>query len=118
MQAFDSSDLLQWLETNSESEYDTMDFGIVRMDHEGTVVAYNLAQSNLSGMKKEQVLGKHFFKQVSPCTNNFMVAGKYNVPELDETIPYMLTYVTKPVKVTLRLIKSPDGHQYLLSTKG
>jgi hypothetical protein len=44
-----------------------------------------------------------------------MVAEKYMGDVLDETIPYIFTYITKPTKVKLRLIKGKNGYQYLLT---
>jgi hypothetical protein len=46
-----------------------------------------------------------------------MVAEKFNAKQLDETLPYMFTYVTKPTPVELRLIKGSNGNQYLLAKK-
>ena len=48
-------------------------------------------------------------------SNNFMVAEKYQTEVLDEVIPYMFTYITKPTPVELRLIKGKNGNQYLLA---
>jgi hypothetical protein len=43
------------------------------------------------------------------------VAAKYALPELDEELDYILTYVCDPVKVRLRLLKSSwSQYQYLL----
>ncbi|TKC63566.1 photoactive yellow protein [Pedobacter hiemivivus] len=106
-----------WLDANTDEAYDDLDFGIVRMDYRGIITAYNSAESALSGVTKENAIGKHFFTQVAPCTNNFMVAERYKEEELDEVIPYMFTYVTKPTKVELRLIKAKNGNQYLLAHK-
>lgn len=114
-QSFDTPNLLEWLDAHTEMDYDQLDFGIVKMDYKGTVVAYNSAESAIAGIAKEHVKGKHFFTQVAPCTNNFMVAEKYTAIKLDETIPYIFTYITKPTKVILRLIKGKNGYQYLLA---
>ncbi len=113
--AFQDPELLSWLETQSPELYDSLPFGVVKMDYTGVITAYSVAQSSLSGIAKENALGKHFFTQVAPCTNNFMVSEKYNRDVLDETMPYMFTYVTKPTPVELRLLKGKNGSQYLLS---
>jgi photoactive yellow protein len=112
---FDRPDLAEWLATQSEDHYHELDFGLVRLNQEGMVVAYNQALTDLTGVTGEYALGKHFFTEVAPCTNNFMVAEKYSQPTLDETLPYMFTYVTAPMKVRLRLIKDSDGNASLLA---
>ncbi|WP_224746416.1 PAS domain-containing protein [Mucilaginibacter glaciei] len=112
---FNDPSLLQWLDTHSESDYDKLPFGVVKMDYEGVVAAYSRGQSKISGVTKENAKGKNFFTQIAPCTNNFMVAERYKDITLDETLPYMFTYITKPTPVTLRLIKGGNGSQYLLA---
>jgi len=114
-QSFDTPTLPEWLDAHTETDYDQLDFGVVKMDYKGTVVAYNAAESAIAGISKDHVKGKHFFTQVAPCTNNYMVAEKYMGDVLDETIPYIFTYITKPTKVKLRLIKGKNGYQYLLT---
>ena len=112
---FNDPAILSWLDSQSENAYDELPFGVVKMNYSGTITAYSSAQSVLSGISKENAIGKKFFTQVAPCTNNFMVAEKYSKDALDETLPYMFTYVTKPTPVELRLIKGSNGNQYLLA---
>lgn len=98
----------------STANYDGANFGIVKMDHDGKVIDYNSSQVNHTGMSKAAVMGKHFFSQVAPCTNNFMVAQKYeNNPVLDEGLDYTFTLKMAPTPVKLRLLKDGSS-QYLL----
>jgi photoactive yellow protein len=85
------------------------------MNYKGIVTAYNSTISDIGGISKENAMGKNFFTQVAPCTNNFMVAEKYQQDLLDEEIPYMFTYITQPTPVILRLLKGKKGNQYLLA---
>lgn len=111
--SFNDPDLPEWLD--AEVDYDQLSFGVVKMDHKGIVTEYNRTESNLTGIAAENAIGKHFFTQVAPCTNNFMVAERYSQRILDEFLPYIFTYITKPTKVELRLIKGLKGNQYLLA---
>lgn len=110
---FNDPNLPEWLD--AEVDYDRLSFGVVKMDYDGIVTEYNRAQFDLTGVAAENAIGKHFFTQVAPCTNNFMVAERYRQSILDESLPYIFTYITKPTKVELRLIKGPKGNQYLLA---
>jgi photoactive yellow protein len=67
-------------------------------------------------MDPTNVVGKNFFVQVAPCTNNAMVAERYRTDDaLDETINYVFTYRMVPTPVTLRLAKRAGADtQYLL----
>ncbi|NBC30406.1 MAG: photoactive yellow protein [Spirochaetes bacterium] len=113
---FEEKRIIEFLDSMSDGDLDALDFGVVRMTYQGEVTAYNKAEAELSGMKSELVLGKNFFVQVAPCTNNYMVAERFgNAEELDEVIDYVFTYAMVPTPVTLRMVKSASSEsQYLL----
>lgn len=113
--SFAETGLCELLNQESDSGLDELPFGVVKMDLTGTVLAYNQAESRIAGVAPEQAIGKHFFSQVAPCTNNFMVASRYEQAPLDEELDYMFTYVTTPTRVRLRLLRaSESAYQYLL----
>lgn len=115
---FRAADILDDLGDATADQLDDLPFGVVRMDRQGIVADYNRFESNLSGLTPDRVIGKNFFEQVAPCTNNFMVASRYGEDSLDEQLDYVFTYKMKPTKVRLRMLKSPaSGHQYLLVEK-
>ena len=113
---FDAPDILVWLEAAADRALDGAPFGIVAMDPSGAVVAYNAYESQVSGLSAARVIGRNFFSEVGPCTNNFMVAQRFEEElMLDEVLPYVFTLKMKPRRVNLRLLKSPDARrQYLL----
>jgi photoactive yellow protein len=85
------------------------------MTLDSVVTAYNTWESQLSGLNPANVVGKHFFTEVAPCTNNFMVALRYEQETLDETVSYVFSYRLRPTPVRLRLLKStPLGRQFLV----
>ena len=116
---FDSPNLLADLERATASELDDAEFGVVRMDRDGVVLNFSRRESQLSGLSPQGVIGKNFFIEVAPCTNNFMVAERYAEPgDLDESLDYVFTYRMKPRAVRLRLLKRADGgNQYLVVTE-
>jgi len=102
------------LNSASSSDLNAARFGIVQMSHDGKVTDYNNNQAEHTGMSKAAVMGKHFFTQVAPCTNNFMVAQKFeNEASLDSSVPYTFTIKMAPTPVQLRLLKD-NQKQYLL----
>jgi len=99
----------------TSSEIDELSFGVVAMTHDGIVSAYNATEAKQAGMSPERVIGRHFFSDVAPCTNNFMVADRYEKASLDETLDYLFTLRMKPTRVKLRLLKAPHvPQQYML----
>jgi photoactive yellow protein len=112
---FDTADAITLLDRLNHTELDALPFGVIQMDRSGTVLHYNSTESRYSGLSRERVLGRHFFREVAPCSNNRRVAERYVLPELDETIDYTFALRMKPVPVTLRMLKSALGPQtYLL----
>ena len=113
--AFDSPDLLALLD-GPDVDIDAAPFGVVAMDRSGVVTGYNLAESELSGLDPAAVIGRHFFEQVGPCTNNYLVAQRFSdSDELDETIDYVFTFKMAPTPVRLRMLADAGAdRQYLL----
>lgn len=106
---FDAANLLDVLErhTADVERYDELNFGLIMMRPNGDVVGYNRVESVSAGLTADRVLGLNFFTDVAPCTNNYMVAGRYEEDEpVDETIDYVFTLRMKPTHVRLR---TPEG---------
>ena len=114
--SIDDPDLAKVLDELAVEALDRLDFGVVRMDRAGQVLAYNTAEAELSGLAAAGVVGQDFFVQVAPCTNNYLVAQRYrDESELDETIDYVFTFRMLPTPVRLRMLKRSDSpHQYLV----
>jgi photoactive yellow protein len=111
---FNATDAALRLLALSDDELDALPFGVVEMDLECTVLRYNAAESGYSGLPRERVVGRHFFRDVAPCSNNRRVAQRYAQPALDETIAYTFALRMQPVPVTLRMLKPAGGQRMLL----
>jgi len=115
---FDAPGLLGWLETAAHAEVDGLPFGVVTMAHDGTVEHYNAAEAALTGLTPERVVGRNFFTSVAPCTNNFMVAHRFDTEaEIDATIDYVFTFRLAPMKVHLRLMKRVGSQLMYLAVR-
>ncbi len=116
--SFDEPHLLDRLDMADEAMLDGLPFGVVAMTAGGVVTAYNAAESRLSGLSPATVIGRHFFSAVAPCTNNFMVAHRFETePELDAVIDYVFTFRMQPTQVRLRLLKQPGQRWMYLAVK-
>lgn len=49
--------------------FETLPFGLIQVDAENQIVTYNRTESERTGCRKEDVLGKRFFEEVAPCAN-------------------------------------------------
>jgi photoactive yellow protein len=113
--SFGDLGLLAALETATSQQLDELSFGLVVMDRAGTVTGYNTRESAGSGLDRDRVLGRDFFVDVGPCTNNYLVAERFHrEPELDEQLDYVFTFRMKATPVRLRLLAAADSpRQYL-----
>jgi photoactive yellow protein len=115
--AFGSAGLCAKLDAWSDdaARYDELDFGLIAMDLDGTIVAYNRCEGEFASVSPHNAIGLIFFCDVAPCTNNYLVSGRFDAAsELDETIDYVFTVKMRPRAVQLRLLKNQrSGRQYV-----
>lgn len=112
--SFDLPDLGPQLAALSDTELDSLPFGVIGFDNDTIVCRYNLLESTEAGLSPQRVMGQPLFTNVAPCMNNFMVAQRFDDAQeqhtlLDATIDYVLTLRMRPVKVALRLVAVPGA---------
>lgn len=61
----------------TDTELDALPFGVVGLDAEGTILRYNLYESRLARLDRNQVLGREFFGEVAPCTAVESFGGRF-----------------------------------------
>lgn len=113
---FSAANLHATLAAMTPEALDALDFGVIGMKQDGTVVVYNRFESEAAGLSPDRVIGHNFFLSVAPCTNNFMIAQRFSdEQEIDDIINYVFTLRMRPTPVQLRLLKSADAPlMYLL----
>ena len=112
---FTDAGLLDILDGLPVGAFDGLEFGLVTMTRDGTVIGYNAEESQLSGLSPERVIGRHFFSDVGPCTDNPIVAGRYGPEDrLDHRMNYVFTFHMQVTPVELRLMAAAGSpRQYL-----
>ncbi len=106
---FDDIPIIENLNTMGEKELDELPFGAVGLDSQNTVELYNAHEERYSGLPRDIVVGRHFFSDVAPCMNNYLVAERLAEAELDVTLPYVLTFRMRPTPVRLRLLRGSEA---------
>jgi len=95
------------------SELDALPFGVVELDDDGVVRAYNAYESRMTGLRPDEVVGRHFFRDVAPCTNNPLFRGTFErgVAEgrLNHLFPYTFTYRMRPTNVKVHLYRDASS---------
>lgn len=49
-------------------DIDALPFGVIVVDRAGTILEYNVYESEMAGFSRDRVLGRNFFHDVAPCT--------------------------------------------------
>ncbi len=113
---FHAPGLLAILDGLGPDQLDELAFGLIVMDDRGVVVHYNAFESARAGISRERVLGRHFFTDVGPCTDNPLVAGRYDgSPDLDEELDYVFTLRMRVTPVRLRLLAAASSPRRYLA---
>ena len=106
---FEDSDT-ERLDLMSAIEFDTLPFGIIRLDLEGRVLAYNRAESLYSGLKQQHVIGRDWFRDIAPCTNTAKFFGKFKEGiakgMIDASFDYVFTRFSEPA-VRVHMLRAP-----------
>ncbi len=98
---------------------DLLPYGFIRLDEYGTVLEYNTAESALSGLPREGVLGRNFFRSVAPCTCVQQFEGK--VQEMiasgktgRDQIEFLFKFPERVTMVNLAMTYDPVRHEVML----
>lgn len=101
---------IERIENLSESGLDALPFGAIRLDRNGTILAFNRAEADITGRRRESVIGKNFFTEVAPCTNVQEFAGRFREGveqgRLHTVFPYLFDFEMEPRNVWVTLFYS------------
>ena len=61
----------------SDVELDGLPFGVIGLDPEGVILRYNLYESRLARLDRNQVVGRNFFLEVARCTRTDAFEGRF-----------------------------------------
>jgi photoactive yellow protein len=119
--AFDDDNLGTKLPDADADTLNSVDFGVIRVDDDGTVEFFNRYESELSGVDPDDAVGKNFFNELAPCSNNRLFRGRFKngvrSGEMDERFTYTYTYKMRPTLVEVRLYRDQQGQNWIFVQK-
>lgn len=119
--SFVDSSTLTTLPALDQHQADALDFGVVKVDDDGNVLLYNKWESDMAGVPVPSAMGKNFFTQVAPCTNNRLFFGRFkdgvSAGNLDTEFNYTFTYKMKPTNVVIRLLRDGSSTNWVFVAK-
>ena len=109
---------LETIKHMSPRDLDGLPFGVIKLDRDGVVVAYNESEARLARRRPEEVIGKNFFTEVAPCTNVKEFAERFREGvargSVRRTFPFVFTFPSRPVNVMVTIsYDAPDPHGWI-----
>ncbi len=118
---FGQDDLDNVLAAMAPNEIDKLAFGAIQLDAAGTILSFNATESNITGRRKESVLGRNFFSEVAPCCNKPKFRGVFDAGvksgNLNAIFDYTFDYVMKPTRVKIHMKKALADNTYWVFVK-
>ncbi len=118
---FGQSDLDNVLAKMSVREIDELAFGAIQLDAAGTILSFNQAESNITGRRKDAVIGRNFFDDVAPCCNKPKFRGVFDAGvksgNLNAIFDYVFDYVMQPTRVKIHMKKAVVDNTYWVFVK-
>ena len=113
---FEGTDISGVMDRLPDAERNRLPFGVVKLDTEGKILEYNMAEAEISGVRQQDVIGKNFFLDVAVCTQRPEFYGKFrdsmdNKKVLNLIFDYefqnaLYAAVHEPVKVRVHMFSS------------
>lgn len=102
---------LRTLQGLSREQLDDLPYGVIRVDRDGLVLAYNRTEADLAGKVADDVVGRNFFTDVAPCTDVREFSGRFRQAfergEMRESFPFVFQLATGPLYVTISFCRAP-----------
>jgi photoactive yellow protein len=83
--------------------FDSLPYGVILLNAEGTVTGYNEKEAALSGLDPQRVIGKNFFNQIAPCTRVKQFAGEL------ERLRYEGVNAKSEIRFLFQFARNGDG---------
>jgi photoactive yellow protein len=104
----------------SPADFDTMPFGMIRLDRHGIVKTFNEWEAKLARRVAQDVIGKNFFKDVAPCTDVADFRGKLDElaasGEKTYIFDYEFLFPWGIRRVRVRFVIESDDERWVLVT--
>jgi photoactive yellow protein len=110
--SFQGVDLAELLPRIPDSIKNGLPFGLVKLDLQGTVLEYNMAEGDLTGVSPEWAIGKNFFDEVAVCTKTAAFYGRFleGVKKgfLNTVFDYVFDHRDVGLRVKVHMVTIPD----------
>jgi photoactive yellow protein len=105
-----------------EDVLDRLPIGAIIVDDDGIIRRFNRYEEQLSGLSREEVIGKSFFSEVAPCTNDIELGAKFREGiednnldiDIEFSFPYPYNRVARDVRIRAASVGAGDNPANLI----
>ncbi|MFO0548533.1 MAG: V4R domain-containing protein [Polyangiaceae bacterium] len=107
------------IDEKPDSEIDALPFGVIALDAAGTILRFNLYESRLARLDRNQTLGRNFFREVAPCTRTETFEGRamrllsHGAVGETESFEYVFAFAFGEQHVKVEMFVPSPGRLYL-----
>jgi photoactive yellow protein len=100
-----------------EEILDQLPIGALVLDSDGTIQRFNRYEEQLSGLSREQTIGRSFFSDVAPCTKDIELGPRFhegiaqNNLDIDVEFSFPYPYNRVPRDVHIRAVSVSNGER-------
>lgn len=100
-----------------EEIIDNLPIGAIVLDDDGTIQRFNRYEEQLSGLSREQTVGRSFFSDVAPCTKDIELGPRFkegienNNLDIDVEFSFPYPYNRVPRDVRIRAVSVESGQR-------
>jgi photoactive yellow protein len=115
--SFVPTELLLRLDEMDAAELDAMPFAAVRVADDGEILATNVAHDQFVGLPSTQQLGRNWFFDIAPCTNNRLFRGLFRRGVTEGRMSlfffYAFTFRMAPTDTRVHLHRTAGGANWI-----
>lgn len=105
-----------------EQANEKINFATVELDDDGNILMYSKQNKEwfAPNMDESEVLGKNYFTEIAPCTNNFLFQGRFQRMVQSGTVhrsqpfDYVFTYKIRPTKINVVLARTKENRNFVV----
>ncbi len=118
---FAQDDLGNAMAKLTPKQIDALAFGAIQLDAQGMVLAYNVTESQITGRRREDVMGRNFFRDIAPCCDKPGFRGVFDAGvragNLNAIFEYVFDYRMNPTRVKIHMKSAVADGTYWVFVK-